>query len=103
MSQQIKIKIKTAKTFLENNIGLLSAKKPYPLLLKTRLGIHSFGMKFPIDVVILSKSFRVKALKENLKPNKVYFWDINYNLVLELPAKTIKEKKIKIGDKIITA
>ena len=68
------------------------------MLLKTRFGIHTFGMKYTIDVLVLDKQNRVIALKENLKPNRIFLWNFNYETVLELPYGTIKETKSEIGD-----
>jgi len=88
------IHVKEVTSLWEKSQGLLGSKKPHPLLLRTRFGIHTFGMKFPIDVIILDKENRVVALRKNVKPNRLYFWNPMYNTVLELPLGTIEEKKI---------
>lgn len=92
--------VRQAKNSFEKSRGLIGAKKPYPLLLKTRYGIHTFGMQFPIDVVILGKDNNVVKIKEALKPNKVFFWNPKYEKVLELPANFIRKEKIVLGMKI---
>lgn len=80
--------------------GLIGAKKAYPVFLNTRFGIHTFGLKFNIDVIILNKKNEVVKTAGNLKPNRVFFWPLLYNKVLELPAGEIKKHKIRIGDKL---
>jgi uncharacterized membrane protein (UPF0127 family) len=80
--------------------GLMGKAKAYPIYFKTRFGIHTFFLKFPIDVVILDKEKRSVKLVENLSPNHFLFWNLKYNHVVELPQGTIKRKKIKLGDKI---
>lgn len=87
-------------TRLEASLGLIGKKIPEPVLLKTRFGIHTFFMNFPIDVVILDNNRNVAKLKENIRPNSIFLWNPRHNLVLELPPGIIGKEKIKIGDKI---
>lgn len=94
------IKVKEAKTAWEKSKGLLGTSKPYPLLLKTRWGIHTFGMKYPIDVVILDNSNRIVKLRPNLKPNRIFLWNPKYNTVLELPKDSIIKFHLNFGDHI---
>lgn len=93
-----RFKARIAKNLKENVLGLLGTKKAYPLLLSTRFGIRTFGMKYPIDVLILDKRGGVKFLKRNLKPNHVYFWDFRYSRALELHIGKIDKFGIKLGD-----
>lgn len=81
-------------------VGLLGKKKPQPILLKTRFGIHTFGMQFAIDVIILSKNSTIAEFKTNLKPNRLFFWNPEHNTVLELPKGFIKKKKLQKQQKI---
>lgn len=94
------IHVKKVKNLLEKMLGLIGKKTPYPLLLKTRFGIHTFGLMFPIDVIILNEKGKVVKTKQNLLPNRVFFWKAKYNIVLELPAKTIEKKNIRLGETI---
>lgn len=96
----VKLKVKRATTFGDSATGLLTAKKPYPLLLKTRFGIHTFGMRFPIDVLILSDKKIVVAVKKNLAPNRLFFWSLRFDIVIEFPQGFISAKGIKIGDRV---
>lgn len=68
------------------------------MLLKTRFGIHTFGLKYPIDVLILNKQNYVVAMKEKLKTNRIFVWNIKYETVLELPYGVIKKSITRIGD-----
>ena len=94
------IQVYFAKNFIEKTIGLIGKKNPHAIFFKTRFGIHTFGMQFPIDVLILDSKNNVVKCKENFKPNRLFLWNPKYNGVLELPEGTIKTKKIKINDKI---
>jgi uncharacterized membrane protein (UPF0127 family) len=89
-----------ATSVFQKTKGLLGADKPYPLLFNTRFGIHTFGMRFPIDVVILDANNMVVAGKENLQPNRLFFWNPKFNTVIELPIGTIQQNKIEKGSVI---
>jgi hypothetical protein len=86
------------KTLLDQSLGLLKYKIPHAMLLKTHFGIHTFGMKYTIDVLILDKRNRVFGMKENLKPNNIFLWNPQYETILELPEGIIKKTKTEIGD-----
>ncbi|MGH7204231.1 MAG: DUF192 domain-containing protein [Candidatus Levyibacteriota bacterium] len=85
---------------LDQSLGLLTYKTAVAMLLKTRFGVHTFGMKYAIDVMILDETNHLAALKENLKPNQIFLWNPKHKTVIELPAGTIKKTKTKPGDKI---
>jgi hypothetical protein len=87
-------------SYLGKMRGLIGHKHPKAIVLHTRFGIHTVGVLFPIDVLILSKHHSVVAKKENLKPNRLFFWNPLFDIVIELPAGSIVEKKINIGDTI---
>lgn len=91
------ITVKKAQGFRKHVIGLIGAKKAEPLLLTTRFGIHTFGVNFPIDVVILDRSFRIVCAKPFLQQNRVFFWPPIYDTVIELPAGSIQKHGFKIG------
>ena len=97
----IVLEVKIAKTFLEKVVGLLAAREAYALLFKTRFGLHTIGMRYPIDVVILDKENRVVAMKDNIKPFSMYFWNPMHDTLIELPSGFIKQKKIQVGDSVI--
>ncbi|MCL5071519.1 MAG: DUF192 domain-containing protein [Actinobacteria bacterium] len=92
--------LKIADSFLDQLLGLLQ-KKNKAMLFFTNFGIHTFGMKNSIDVLILNNQNIVVKIEKNLKPNRVFFWNLKFNKVIELPAKTIAKSKLKLGDKLI--
>lgn len=94
----ITLHIVEAKGIKEKVIGLLRTNSAHNLLINTRFGIHTFGMKFPIDIVIIDRKNKVVKLKEHLLPNKIFFWFPFFSRVLELPSGTIKKRKIKLGE-----
>lgn len=86
------------KGVIDKMRGLIGTDKAEPVLLKTRFGIHTFGVRFPIDVLILDGQNTVAITKENLRPNRIFVWPWKYDTVIELPAGEIKKQKIKEGN-----
>lgn len=89
-----------AKHLSVATFGLMGKEKAYPIYFRTRFGVHTFFMKFPIDVIIFDDQEKVVKLEEHLSPNKFLFWNLKYNHVVELPGGTIKRKNISLGEKI---
>jgi uncharacterized protein len=96
----IKLSVRRAKNLKEKIQGLIGENNPHTLMIRTRFGIHTFGVKFPIDVLILNKKNQAVSMKEGLKPNRIFLWNPLYEKVLELPAGTIKKHGIKMHDLI---
>lgn len=70
----VTLRVRVLKGFLDKSIGLLESEKAYPVYFTTRFGIHTYGMKYPIDVIVLDKNGYVMKTAENLKPNRFFFW-----------------------------
>lgn len=90
--------VKILQSLQEQSLGMLRYKTPRALLIHTRFGIHTYFMKYPIDILVLDKSGKVVALKKHLQPNSVFVWNPSYNVILELPPHTIQQNSTKIGD-----
>jgi uncharacterized protein len=76
---------------LENNEGLWMARCK---------AIHTFGMRFPIDVVFLDRDFIVKKTVKGLRPYRPVVSCWHAEGVLELPEGTIERARIHIGDRV---
>lgn len=96
----VTLRLKEARNLKEKMQGLIGKNKPFTLMIRTRFGIHTFGLKFSIDVLILDNKNKVVSIRENLRPNKIFLWNPMYEKVLELPQGTIDRKGIRIKDKI---
>lgn len=81
-----------------NITGLLGKNKPEALIFKTRFGIHTFFMKFSIDLLIVDKNKKVIIAKRNVKPNRIVIWNFLYNTVIELPPGSLYKSKTTKGD-----
>jgi uncharacterized membrane protein (UPF0127 family) len=92
-----------ADTFFTRLKGLLG-KKVLPhgdgLWIKHCNSVHTFGMRFPIDVVFLDKGKRVVGLAKTLRPNRISRLYSRASSVIELPAGTIDVAVTVIGDHI---
>jgi uncharacterized protein len=96
----ITLHVTEARTTKDRLIGLLRYEKPVAMLFKTRFGIHTFGMRFPIDVIVLDRELNVVRSISYLQPNRIFLWQPIYNLVIELPAGTIQKKHIETQKKV---
>ena len=96
----VEVYAKQLKSLREKSIGLIGRNSPDAIFFKTRFGIHTFFMKFKIDIVILDKQNRVVAFKKNLKPNRVFVWNPYFDKVLELPEGFTNSNKITLGTKV---
>ena len=63
-------------------------------------GVHTFAMRFPIDVIYLDGDKVVVHLEENLKPWRLAPVRMRAASVLELPGHTLTSTQTAIGDKI---
>ena len=61
--------------------------------------VHTFGMRFPIDLVYLDRNHHIKKVRSNVRP-----WRLSACLtahsVLELASGTIRETKTRPGDRL---
>ena len=67
------------------------------LLLSPAFGIHTLGMRFPVDVVFLSRQMRVLALVQRLEPWRVLLAPRGTGLVLELAAGQVAATRLNAG------
>ena len=94
-------RIRVADNALARAVGLLGQTGLDPgggLLIDPSSGIHTFGMRFAIDVVALDRGLRVRGLWENLGPFRMAGLSWKTSCVLELPPGTIRESATEVGD-----
>ena len=92
-----------ADTLISRMKGLLgrdSMPADMALWIRPCNGVHTFGMKFSIDVMYLDKDCNVIAMKKDLRPNKMTRLYLKSSSVLELPAGALDATSTKIGDVI---
>lgn len=96
-------KVRKADNFLTRLVGLLKRTNLGPeeaLWLMPSKGIHTVGMKFPIDVVFLHKDCHVLGLISGMSPYRISSVHLRAYSVLELPNGTIRKSRTEIGDQL---
>ena len=63
--------------------------------------IHTVGMLFSFDVVMIDKDFRVVSVTEMVKPFRVVLPKLRAESVIELPAHTIFRSRTEVGDQLL--
>ena len=93
-----------ASTPLKRIKGLLGRKDFHPqeaLIIKPCSSIHTFFMRFTIDVVFLNKQDCVVKTISSIKPFRLSSIYFKAHYAIELPANTIFQTQTQIND-IIT-
>ncbi len=96
-------RISVADTFLTRLVGLLGRKgldADCGLLIQPSSGVHTFGMRFPIDIVALDRQLRVRAIWHGLRPWRTSDVSWKTHAVLELPAGHIQHNALEAGDQL---
>ena len=93
--------IRVADTGLSRMIGLLGERKLSPgdgLLIVPSQGVHTWGMMFPIDILVLDSNWNVLALRRRMCQFRMtrIFWKAA--AVLELPSGILDSTATAIGD-----
>ena len=87
-------------------LGLLGRDALAPgvgLLIRPSSGVHTFGMRFPIDVVALDCNSRVLATWQAVPPWRVRGLGFKTSSVLELGAGEARQAGIDVGDLLTIA
>jgi uncharacterized membrane protein (UPF0127 family) len=67
------------------------------LVIAPSQGVHTFGMRFPIDVVFVRRDGRVARCRSAVPPRRLALW-LPAFAVLELPAGQAARAGLKVGD-----
>jgi uncharacterized membrane protein (UPF0127 family) len=62
-------------------------------------GVHTFFMKFPIDVVFLNKKRKILKIRPNMGRRRMAL-SLRAHSVLELPAGRLAETQTQAGDEL---
>ena len=96
--------IRIADTSLTRLFGLLSksgVSAGEGLWIQPSSGVHTFFMRFTIDVVGLDRDMQVIKLWPHLLPFRVTSVSTRLRSVIELPAGQISASGTKLGDKLV--
>jgi uncharacterized membrane protein (UPF0127 family) len=114
-SGQVFVYNKTKETFLAFRvniadsiagrlIGLLGRRSLKPdsgVWIVPANAIHTIGMMFSFDVVMIDKNFNVVSVKEFVKPFRIILPKLRAESVIELPAHTIFRSRTEVGDELV--
>lgn len=97
-------RVNVADSILGRLTGLLGRRSLKPdsgVWIVPANAIHTVGMLFSFDVVMIDKDFKVVCLKEVVKPFRIVLPKLRAESVIELPAHTIFRSRTEIGDQLI--
>lgn len=93
---------KAAKTFFERLTGMLFRRFDDTvdgMLFDSCGSIHTFGMRYAIDVLFFTEDMKITAMRHNMAPWKIFFsGTLKKCSCLELPAGTLDRAQCKTGD-----
>src|SRR6185295_4542621 len=95
--------IRVADSGLTRMVGLLGERDLLPgdgLLIVPSQGVHTVGMLFAIDIVVLDGEWNVIAIRRELRPFRLtrVFWKAA--AVLEVRAGTVESSGTSVGDSL---
>lgn len=97
-------RVKVADSILGRLVGLLGRRSLQPdsgVWIVPANAVHTIGMLFSFDLVLIDKDFKVVGLRELVRPFRVTWPERHAESVLELPAHTIFRSRTQIGDQLL--
>jgi uncharacterized membrane protein (UPF0127 family) len=101
--EEIAGNVTAARSILSRMKGLLGKKEMAEgegMLIEPCKGIHTFGMRFGIDVIFFDRNRRVVAVWRKLRPNRLTPFYFRATGVIELPAGALDRISAKVGDEV---
>jgi hypothetical protein len=89
-----------AWTRLKGLIGHGPLEAGEGLMIRPCNSIHTFFMRFPIDVLFVAEDGEIVGLAESLRPYRIGPIVRTAQFVLELPAGTIEDTATEPGDRV---
>jgi len=92
------IELEFKNSFFQKLRGLLGVKNLKPnkgIVLTKCKQVHTFGMKFPIDIVVLDKDFKIIDFVSDLKANKISPYYRRSYYIIELATNSRNESLFK--------
>jgi len=97
-------RVRVADSLLGRLVGLLGRRSLQPdsgVWIVPSNAVHTIGMLFSFDLVLIDKDFKVVGLRELVRPFKVTWPNHRAESVLELPAHSIFRSRTQIGDQLL--
>ena len=96
-------RVMVADTGLTRLIGLLGKKSLQAdtgIWILPANAIHTFGMLFRFDLVLIDRTYKVVGLRSRIRPFTVTWPNFRARSVLELAADTISKSRTEVGDQL---
>lgn len=93
--------VDVANSFFTRTLGLIpknAISDNEGLIIKPCCSVHTFFMKFSIDVLFINRKNEVIALYENVRPYRILPVHFTSSYVIELCANQISRTNVNIGD-----
>ena len=100
----LSFRVRVADSFSSRLIGLLGKRSLKPdggVWIVPANSIHTVGMLFSFDLIMIDKDLRVVNIKEMVRPFRIVWPKLRAESVLELPAHTIFRSRTEIGDQLV--
>ncbi|MFM0718553.1 DUF192 domain-containing protein [Paraburkholderia strydomiana] len=97
------VEVSITETTRERLRGLLTRDHLAPgeaLLLERCGSVHTFGMRFAIDVVFVDRHRRIVAIHRDVPRCRVLF-NLRATLTLEMPAGGASQHGLSVGDPLV--
>jgi uncharacterized protein len=97
-------RVAVADSVLERLVGLLgrrSLPQDSGVWIVPSNAVHTIGMLFSFDLVLIDKNFKVVGLRELVRPFTITWPNRHAESVLELPAHSIFRSRTQIGDQLL--
>jgi len=95
--------LKVAHHFLERLKGLMFTKK-FPecggLIIEPCGGVHTFFMRYPLDIILIDAQNVVLYKKIAILPNRLTPYFKCSRIAVELPAGTLLQQSVSLGDEL---
>lgn len=93
-----------ANTFVRRFLGLMGRASLAPgegLLIYPGASIHTFFMRFPIDVLFLNRHNQVVGMRLAMPPNRPYAGARSAHYIIELPPHSLAPTGTRPGDQLV--
>ena len=97
-------RVRVADSVLSRLIGLLGKRSLKPdsgVWIVPSNAIHTFGMLFTFDVVMIDREFKVVGVRELFRPFRILWPNLRAESIIELPAHAIFKSHTEIGDQLV--
>jgi uncharacterized membrane protein (UPF0127 family) len=97
-------RVAVADSVLGRLVGLLGRRSLSPdsgVWIVPSNAIHTIGVLFSFDLVLIDKNFKVVGLRELVRPFTITWPNHRAESVIELPAHTIFRSRTQIGDELL--